>query len=239
MTTIIRSSLMEQKPSIKYIQRGFRSDKRIRRRTRTLATALFVSILAGSILSGCSTILNVQPNKEFVTLTPGQYELDPAHTSLIFKISHLGLATFVGRFNKLNATLDFNPKELEQTRLDASVEMASVDTNDNRIDKLLRGRSWFNVGAHPEAIFKTLSINHIEGSTYNFMGELNFLGITHPVELKIEFHGGANNILTGRYTIGFSATGSIKRSDFGMDKFIPAVGDQVDLEIFAEFLRQE
>jgi polyisoprenoid-binding protein YceI len=69
-------------------------------------------------------------------------------------------------------------------------------------------------------------------------GELTLRGVTRPITLDVIFNGGADNLLTGRYTLGFAATGTIRRSEFGITNLVPAIGDEVTLEIHAEFLRQ-
>jgi len=97
--------------------------------------------------------------------------------------------------------------------------------------------TWFNQAKHPQARFSTLSVRQIQGIEFEFTGNLEWRGVTKPVVLLVTFHGGANNVLSGKYTLGFSAQGSFKRSEFGMDAYIPLVGDEVVIEAEAEFLR--
>ena len=78
----------------------------------------------------------------------------------------------------------------------------------------------------------------IDQNSARFTGDLSLHGITAPIELTVTFNGGANNMLTGFYTLGFSATGALSRSAFGIDYLVPAIGDQVALEVFAEFQQQ-
>ena len=194
-------------------------------------------IAAAIAIAGCAAVITPQVETEVTELKEGQYRIDPKHTSLIFRVNHLGLSTYVGRFNEIEASLDFDPDAIENTRLDAVVRTASVDVNDSDMEQMLAGESWFDSVNYPEAVFTTNSIEILGNDTFLFSGDLQFRGVTAPLTLKGTFLGGANNILTGRYTLGFTASGTFSRSDFGMNKYIGAVGDQVELEIHAEFQR--
>lgn len=193
-------------------------------------------VLSGFLLSGCAYLLTPSVETEILQLRKGQYQLDPSHTSVLFKVSHLNLSTYIGRFNQMDASLDFDPDKLTQTNLQATVSTSSVDVNNKSLEDSLRGDTWFDSERFPQATFKTISVEALEkANEFLFNAEMTLKGITKPIQFKATFHGGANNLLTGYYTIGFSATGSIKRSEFGIDEYIPMVGDNVDIEIYAEF----
>ena len=199
----------------------------------------FWIVLASAILlGGCAALLTPNQVSELSNLRKGQYRIDPLHTTLIFKVDHLGLSTFVGRFNRIDATLDFDPDSLDSTRLNAVVKTSSVDVNNAGLEDMLQGKKWFNVEQFPEATFSTERVETLSDNEFRFTGNLEFLGVTAPVTLNAVFHGGADNLLTGKYTLGFSATGSLSRSQFGMGKYTSLVGDEVDLEVFAEFIRE-
>jgi len=99
------------------------------------------------------------------------------------------------------------------------------------------GRSWFRQSEFPQAAFESTSVNPISDTEFEFTGILSWRGVRKPITVAATFHGGANNILSGKYTLGFSAKGSFLRSDFGMDKYVPLVGDEIALEAYAEFLK--
>ena len=187
--------------------------------------------------SGCVSLITPKVEKEVAKLKAGQYSLDKTHAAVLFKIQHLGLSTYVGRFNEVDATLDFDPNNSAQAKLNATIEIDSLDINDDGLKKDLMGGGWFNQSKYPQAKFTTLSVSPKSENELEFIGNLDWRGVVKPVTLLVTFHGGANNILTGKYTIGFSAKGSFLRSEFGMDKFTPLVGDEVQIEAFAEFLK--
>ncbi len=194
-------------------------------------------LLAMLLLSGCVSIVRPNFQTELVKLRSGEYTLDPAHAALIFKVDHLELSTYVGRFNSFDASLDFDPKNVAATRLSGVVDMNSMDTNDSELEDTIKGTDWFDVAQFPQATFDTTNVQVLDDSRFEFTGDLTFRGITKPVTLTATFNGGADNFLTGKYTLGFTAMGSFKRSDYGMDSFAGIIGDEINLEIFAEFLR--
>lgn len=190
------------------------------------------------LLSSCvPAFLAPKVEVDLAELRSGQYSLDSSHASLLFKIQHMGLSTYVGRFNEFDASLDFDPNDMANARLDAVIVIDSLDINDEGLKKELMGRTWFDQASYPEAVFSTLSVTPVSESEFDFLGELSWRGRTQPISLRVAFHGGANNMLTGKYTIGFSATGSFLRSDFGMNAYSDFVGDEVQIETYAEFQR--
>lgn len=186
-------------------------------------------------LSSCS-LLTPSVETALSELRAGQYQIDPQHTSVQFKVSHLGLSTYVGRFNTVAASLDFSPENMAQAQLQARIDISSIDTNNSALENTLRS-SWFDAKRYPEAFFESTKITP-QGSGFHFEGNLTLKGVTRRINLYGEFLGGAVNRLNGRYTLGFTASGSIKRSDFGIDNYLALVGDDVVLEVHAEFLRQ-
>ncbi len=199
---------------------------------------LFILCLAVLLLASCGTLIKPKVKTGLIQLEKGSYKLDPSHVAVLFKINHMGLSTFVGRFNKVDASLEFDPMNIAAAKLSAVIDIASVDVNNADLEETLRGSSWFDTEKYPQAFFKTTSVKIIDENTAEFSGDLNLHGVTAPISLKIHFNGGGNNMLTGSYTLGFSATSSINRSTFGMDYLVPAIADQVDLEVFAEFQQQ-
>ncbi len=199
---------------------------------------VFLSLIA-LLLSGCLSLFAPSVEPQRLKLKAGQYRLDPKHTSVLFKIGHLNLSTYVGRFNQMDASLNFNPLQMDKTRLEATVEIASLDVNDKQLKETLLSDDWFNVSAFPQALLTTISVEPLTDNIFIFNALLTLKEKSLPIKLKAIFHGGADNWLSGFYTLGFSATGEISRTDFGIDSYVPLVGDKVKIEIFAEFLKQE
>lgn len=155
----------------------------------------------------------------------------------MFTVGHLGLPRFIGRFNRVEATLDFVPSNIAASRLDAVVETASVDVNNPDFEASLTRTFWLNRARFPKARFQTRSVDRIGADSLTINGDLSFLGVTHPLALHGTFNRGAVNPVTGRDTIGFQAHGCLRRSGFGLDNDVPAIGEEVELELHAECLR--
>ena len=197
-------------------------------------------VLSAVFLTSCDRLLTPGFNTEIAELRSGQYTVDKDHAALLFKVNHLGFSTFSGRFADFDASLDFNPVNIETSCLEVVVNMSSLDVNLPEFEEELLGSSWFDAQAFPQAVFRTTSFVERNENSFTFLGELTMHGVTAPVTLNVNFHGGGRNVLTRSYTLGFSANAKFLRSDFGVDRFTNfGVGDEVELEIHTEFKEGE
>jgi len=199
---------------------------------------LVAIMLAPSLLFSCSRILTPDQTSEVTEVRAGQYVLDPNHASLIWKLNHLGFSTFIGTFNEFEASLDFDPEDIENASLEVVINTSSLDVDIPEFEDELRGDNWFDVAVFPQAVYRTTRfVESIDEDTFLFEGDLTLLGTTAPVSLEVNFHGGGRNFLTRSYTVGFSGSAKFNRSDFGLDRFTSfGVGDEIDLEIHVEFM---
>ena len=199
---------------------------------------LSLLLICLAFLVSCDRLLTPDFNTDVTELRGGAYTLDPDHATLLWKINHLGFSTFIGRFNDFNASLDFDPENIEASQVEVVINTAGLDINNEEFAEELRGDAWFNVEQFPQAVFRTTSFfESVDEDTFVFVGDLTLLGVTAPVDLEINFHGGGRNFLTRSYTLGFSASTSFLRSDYGLDRFTSfGVGDEIELEIHVEFM---
>lgn len=188
------------------------------------------------LLGGCGQLIPAHhQSQEPAALRPGRYRLDPAHAAVGFKVDHLGFSRFAGRFNRFDASLDFDAATPEAARLEVLLDIASLDVNAPVFADTLRGPGWFDAARFPQARFVSQRVTPLGPNTGKVAGDLTLHGVTAPFILNVTFNGGAANALSGRYTLGFSANGRLRRSAFGIDALVPAVGDAVELDIEAEF----
>lgn len=192
-------------------------------------------IVAASALSACASLVAPNVSTEPVALRAGGYRLDPHHASLLFKINHLGFSNYVGRFERFDASLDFDTADPSAAVIDASIDMTSLDIADDEFAATLTGPDWFDAARFPQAVFRSTSIVTTGDNKGTMTGDLTLHGVTHPVTLEVTFNGGAQDILRGGYVVGFSAHGTINRDDFGVDRFDGVISDEVKIEIEAEF----
>jgi len=214
-----------------YQDRPGRSGTRMRR------GGILLWPLAILLLAGCASLVRPNFSQELTELRAGEYTLDPDHAYVLFRIGHLDLSTVVGRFNRVDASLDFDPDNLSALRLDGVIDVASIDLNNKDLERRLQGDGWFDTARFPEAIFRTTDVIPGSGNSFTLHGDFSLHGITRPLSLKATFNGGADNLLTGRYTLGFSAQGQFRRSDYEVDALAALVADEVTVEIHAEFQR--
>ncbi|PQV45136.1 polyisoprenoid-binding protein YceI [Paraburkholderia sp. BL21I4N1] len=167
------------------------------------------------------------------------YALDPAHTQTIFTIDHLGFSTITGAVHDLKGTLFFDAAKPEDSVVEVTMAADSVDTGFAARDKALQSPMFFNVAQFPTMTFKSTHINMTSAKTADIRGDFTLLGITRPLVLKTTFNRMAQDTTgTNVYKAGFTATTTIKRSEFGMKAYVPYVGDDVHVTINFEGIKQ-
>jgi len=198
---------------------------------------LSLILVCSVLLASCDRILTPDFESEITELDAGQFTLDPDHATLLWKINHLGFSTYIGRFNEMDASLNFDPQNVGNSTLEVIINTASLDVNHAEFAEELRGDNWFDTENFPQAVYRTTSLLEENGNSFVFAGDLTLLGVTAPVNLNVNFNGGGRNFLTRSNTMGFSASASFLRSDFGLSRFTSfGVGDEIELEIHVEFM---
>lgn len=166
-----------------------------------------------------------------------EYTLTRQYGSVFFRVFHQEFLTLVGRFDNYSGTLRFDPDNLAASQLVASVDMGSLNMADGDVTETLVNSSvWFNASVFPQAIFTSTSVVVTGDNSVDFVGDLNFLGMSKPWTLHAIFHGGSDGELAGS-TVGMSARGTINRLDFGMDQYRNMAADEVEIEVNVKFNR--
>ena len=193
--------------------------------------------LASLLTALCLTACVGAPSLDPAELPAGPWRLDPAHTSVTWQVRHLGLSWYTARFDRADASLEFDPAEPENAVLVATIEAASVSTGDPGFDETLRGPAWFDAADHPELVFRSTRIAPTGPDTGRVFGALTIKGVTRPAILETVFYGGVFNPLERRDAIGFRAETVIDRTEYGVGR-LPGgfISDEVRVTIEAEFL---
>ncbi len=174
-------------------------------------------------------------------LVAGTWLVDARHSSVHFKVRHIGLSNVHGRFNPFDAMLGVG-ETLADTRVEATIEMSSVDTNQPDRDAHLLGTDFFCADRHPLMTFRSAGIQALGDGQYTLDGELTLSGITRPVTLDVEFHGVETLPADGSTHAGFSAATTLNRDDFGVDFNVPlgmdkfAIGKKIGVELDLQFV---
>lgn len=205
-------------------------------RSRFLMTITTAALIAGS---ACSLVL-AAPSTDLSKATSGNYKLDKDHANILFNLSHLSFSHYFGRFNNMDGTLTFDANAPQNSKVNISVDVSSIDTNNATLEGELKSSQWFDTPKFPNATFSSTRIEKLSETTGKVYGDLTLHGVTKPIVLDVTFNGaGTNPVKTDLVMLGFSGQTTIKRSDFGISQYIPMVGDEVTLTIEAEFILQK
>jgi polyisoprenoid-binding protein YceI len=175
----------------------------------------------------------------------GAYVMDKAHTSVTFRVSHMGFSRYTARFANVDGRLKFDPAKPAAMAVDATIDPLSLELNTPPAgfhDQLM-GKSFFEAAKFPAISFKSTKVAVTGKNTAKVTGDFTLHGVTKPVTLDVTFNGGypPNAMDPGGARVGFSAHGVVKRSAFGMGYGVPAagstmgVGDDVEVMIETEF----
>lgn len=165
------------------------------------------------------------------------YEIDTAHSGVTFKIRHF-VGKTPGSFEKFTGTLKLDRDNLENSEVDVTIEASSIDTNNDNRDEHLNEDDYFHTTKFPVLTFKSTKWEKTGEDSYDITGDLTMLGETHPVTLHaalIGFGEGRN----GAFLTGWEAKATIERSTWGFTAGAPAVGDEVEISITVEAIRQD
>jgi len=174
-------------------------------------------------------------------LPAGNYVLDKTHAVLTAKLSHMGFSGYTLRFTRLDASFTYDPKTPEAAKINVTVDPASIDTSTGsdafglKFNKELAGDGWLEANKFPTITFVSTKVDVGDGRKGKVIGDLTFHGVTKPVVLDVTFNGVGAGFVPGSVKTGFSASTTIKRSEFGVAKYVPLVGDDVALNIEVEF----
>ena len=165
------------------------------------------------------------------------YRFDTVHTQVLFSVSHLGFSRPQGRLHVKSGFIHFDENDWANAKVEAVIDTTSLDMGDAAWNAKLRSWEFFGADKHPTAQFVSNSVEKTGERSAIVHGRLSLLGVTRPVDLALTFNRAGMDSYSMHYTAGFSATATLKRSDFGMKKYLPDVGDEVAIRIEAEGLR--
>lgn len=200
----------------------------MRQMLKTVAYALTVALVVAPVALAQSTQVPAE-------VKAGAYMLDPSHSKITWSVSHLGFSTYVGQFTGVAGTLKLDPKAVQATDLQVTVDTASVGTLNTALDNHLKSPDFLDVAKFPTATFKATSVKTTGERTADISGDLTLHGVTKPVVIEATFNRAGIAPTDGKYTVGFSGKAVLKRSDFGIKTYLPVLGDEVTLQLAAEF----
>jgi polyisoprenoid-binding protein YceI len=167
----------------------------------------------------------------------GNYKLDPTHTSVVGRVLHGKTSFYTFRFDKVEGSYAYDPARPEATKVDISIDPASIDSNFPRFDKRLAGADFLDADKYQTIHFVSTGISRRDMNHGTMNGLLSFHGVTKPIALNVTFNGGGP--VGRRITMGYSATATLNMPEYGMDIAPHNIGDNVALTIETEFTNQD
>ncbi len=167
-----------------------------------------------------------------------RYLFDKAHTNILFFVEHLGFSRMAGEFHEYDGEFIFDREDPTRSSVEITIQTESVDTDHDELNAHLRTADFFDTATHPTMTFKSESIERAGDNTALITGNLTMLGVTQPVTLDVTFNKADVHPVNEKYIAGFSGRTTIKRSDYGMTFLVPAVGDEVEVVLEVEGIRQ-
>ena len=206
---------------------------------QTLRTGLLMLLFAAAALPAIDAMAGHHEAGEAkaIGVPSGTYVLEDTHGYITVSYSHLGFSTPHVGFNDFDVTVELNADEPAKSTLSVSVDPASVDSRVDDFDKHLRGADFFDVENHDAIAFEATAIEMTGASTAKITGDLTMKGITKPVVLDAVLNKAANHPMRNVPTLGLSASGKLMRSEWGLGKYAPAVGDEVSMDITVEMIK--
>lgn len=186
---------------------------------RLTTSALALSLLAGAAYA-----------------EPVAFDFDKSHSNLSFSYNHLGYSTTDGRFGDWNGTLLIDKEKPENSSVEFTVQIGSLDTFWADRDTHLKSPDFFDAAQFPEANFKSTKVTQTGEKQLEVTGDLTLHGVTKPVTLTVDVTAMGEHPMAKKEAIGFAVSTVIKRSEFGMDKFVPYVSDDVTITFHTETL---
>jgi polyisoprenoid-binding protein YceI len=165
-----------------------------------------------------------------------EYAVDPAHSAVVFRASHLSLSWIYGRFKGLSGTFAVDAQSPAETHFELSAQAGSVDTDNAQRDQHLKSPDFFNSKQFPAITFKSTAVKPFEGG-YEVAGDLTLHGVTRPLTILLK-GGRTAEFPRGVQRTGYVGEFTIKRSEFGMDKMLGAVGDDILVHLSFEGTKQ-
>jgi len=203
-------------------------------RTLILAGGLLSAFGAGLVGATAQQVASPDP----ASVRAGTYKVEPYHTQADFSVSHFGFTNFAGVFSGASGSLVLDPAKPSAARLEVAIPIQSVQTTSAQLDGMLKGDQWFDAAKFPTATFASTKVALLSKDSADISGNLTLHGVTKAITLKTHFIGAGVNPLDKSFTVGFEATGTIKRSEFGVSTYAPLIGDDVRLTIAGAFVLQ-
>ena len=174
------------------------------------------------------------PAVEAIKPVSGTYQLDPSHTDVLAQWTHFGFSQPSAQFGISEGALTWDADDVSKSSVQVTMPVTAINSFVAKLDEHLKGGDFFDAAKFPNATFKSTSVAAAGTNKLTVTGDLTIKDITRPVTLDVTLNGAGEHPMLKKQAIGFSATATIKRSDFGVGAYAPNVSDEVQLRITTE-----
>ena len=174
------------------------------------------------------------PEAAAIQIAAGTYKLDPTHTDVLVQWSHMGFSNPSAHFGNVDGTLVYDAADVGKSSVEVTLPLSGLNTFTAKFDEHIRSADFFDAAKFPTATFKSTKVEAAGTNKLTVTGDLTVKGITKPVVLDVTVNGAGEHPMAKVPSVGFDATTTIKRSDFGVGAYAPAVSDDVKIRITTE-----
>lgn len=168
----------------------------------------------------------------------GNYTFDTVHTQIIFFADHLGFSKSEGEFTEFSGGFTLDPVRWENSSVNVVVDTNSIQMDNERWDAHMKNADFFDVTKYPTMEFKSTKVSFDAENKGTIEGKLTLLGVTKPIVLNAKLNKTGVHPFSKKYVAGFSATTTVKRSEFGMRYGLPVLGDDIEIRLEVEGIKQ-
>jgi polyisoprenoid-binding protein YceI len=201
-----------------------------------IPAAALIAIAGGTVVIAQAPA--VPGTKDAAKVTGGTYTVDGGHTQVVFAWDHMGFTNNAGTIAEPTGTLTLDKANPAKSKVEVTFQIANLRTGVAKLDEHLMKPDFFDAAKFPTATFASTSVKPTGPTSADITGNLTIKGVTKPVTLDAQFYGAGASPMSKKENIGFVATGTIKRSDYGMSMAVPLVSDAIELKIIAGFQKQ-
>ena len=188
----------------------------------------------GAALLASAAMIGPVAAQDMPEAPAGIYNEDPAHAYITFSYDHQGFSNPVLSWNEFDITVDYDPASLADTSVNVVIQADSIDSGFEDFNGHLTSADFFNVEEYPEITFVSTGLDMTDATTGTLTGDLTIKDNTQPVTLDVTLNKVGMAMDGETPKMGLTATGTVLRSNFGVDAYVPAVSDEVDLRIEIE-----
>lgn len=165
---------------------------------------------------------------------PLTYKIDANHTDVVASWSHFGFSNPIAHFGKVDGSITYDPANVGASKVEVTIPLSGLNSHVGDFDDHLRSADFFDAEKFPNITFKSTSVKAAGKGKLKVTGDLTIKGVTKPVVLDVTINKTGVQPMANREAAGFSATATVKRTDFGLGLYAPNVSDQVKLSITTE-----